>query len=945
MIIRGEGMGWVSGVIEGLSEISHAGDLLLLSQLQDRLGRADLPNGADDILTLLRRYRSRGLPTGNELKTVLAVLNISEAELKRMVEFQRALDRKLGQGPVRLLTQTLHDVVATDTPPLRVPVSAPVPIPVPDVEGFTLLLGAQAEAALVVDANPELGPGLPAFTSDRSPVMVEFSGTLKGEARAGVPLNPITLSGNAAGGLDVGLCYWFLNRLERRWGRVLVDNAMRLGDALPLDLDRIHDLLDGQELLAMRFNVEGEISIGGNVAVSLPMELLTNTDAVLGAAVGFTAGRTGLHSFLARADATRPGNVLLSLKSGRTESTSVAIRLGVQIDFNEFFEALKPQLQQHLGSASAIIDDLMPFIEPSRLIRERATAWLDQREGEGWFREIALATLGVDPTQAPADVVAGLISRRIETTALKWQAKAEDIVVPVVEGLLADLDLPGDLRPRIKELAQDAVTEFFAGADDAITAYVKSNAKYRKVVKALDGIGEHANERLRSHDARAKELRRLLVRFQVRVGEISRRVEEAAELKLSARVSSEVSESTGTGSELELSFRPGDEDACAAWRQALSGDVRSVMKHWGSVPDGPVQIVGGTLSTFVHQVRRRGFEIVLLDFQLNGRSILDTSVRVEADARGNVLAVVSRASVEAERAFLAERRSLRFVESSRLALASLTSDLDLDLTLSHSGKRLDAEEVRGILNCFVDRDLLSPASAALAGAYLQANPQEAKEAELTVRMRLTDEDLQRLLGVGVSPATLADRAKAVAAEEVAWAIDRYGIHNPRALLAFFASNGLTGNWAQIIRSRQKSDLTALSSGINEQADVPSGFNTQYDLGNAVDHAAAMIDLRDHLAGLLLTMQEVRGLASARPDWDRQRWQDELNERQRIIAGHVDPWVSVNLFRLIEGEARPMTIALFRSVLRLAGRVPEANADLVHVQIKVPGKAPRPLTLL
>ena len=936
-------MSWVSDIIEGLSENSRAGDLLLLSQLQDRLGDADLPKGADDILTLLRRYRSRGLPGGSELEAVLAVLEVNESELERLVEFQRVLDHKLGQGPMRLLTQTLGDVVASDAPSLRLPIAAPLPIPVPDLKGVRLLLGVQAEAVLVVDANPELEPAFPSFAIDRKPVMVEFSGTLKGEAKAGVPLNPITLNASATGGIDVGLCYWFLNRSERRWGRVLVDNAMRLGDALPLDLDRISDLLEGQELLAMRINAEGRLNVGGEVAVSLPVELLANADAALRVGVGFTAVRSGFHSFYLRADVARPGNVLLSVKSSRIESSSITQRLGVQIDFGEFFAAVRPQLQQHLGLTSAIIDDLMPFVEPSRLIRDRATAWLDDRAGEPWFREIALATLGVDPSRKPADVVTGLISRRIETTALKWQARAEAIVEPVTEGLFADLDLPDELRPRIEELVEEAVTEFIAKADDAITGYIESTAKYKKVVKALDEAGEHANGRLRSLDSRVKVLRKLLVRFQERVGEISRRVEEAVEVKLSASLTSDVSESIGRDSELELSFQPGKEGARAAWRQVLTGDLRAVINRWGKVPDGAVQVIGGTLSTFVRQSDRRGFEIVLLDFHLSGRSILDTSVRVEADAHGNVLAVLSRASVEEERAFLAERRSLHFVESSRLALASLNSDLDLDLTLSHGGKRLDPKEAHGILHCFVERELLSPASATFAVNYLRANPQQAKEAELMIRMRLTAQELDRLLGVGVSPAMLADQAKAVAAEEVGWAVARYGIHNPRALLAFFASCGLPENWAQIIRSRQKSDLTALSSWVTEQADVPSGFNTQYDFQNAIDHAAAMIDLRDHLAGLLLTMQELYGLAAMRPDWDRQRWQDELSERQRVIAGHVDPWISVNLFRMIRGNARPLTIALFRCFIRLAGRVPKQGENLVHAEIKLPGRAPKLLS--
>jgi hypothetical protein len=69
----------------------------------------------------------------------------------------------------------------------------------------------------------------------------------------------------------------------------------------------------------------------------------------------------------------------------------------------------------------------------------------------------------------------------------------------------------------------------------------------------------------------------------------------------------------------------------------------------------------------------------------------------------------------------------------------------------------------------------------------------------------------------------------------------------------------------------------------------------------------------------------------------------LNERQRIIAGHIDPWVSVNLYRMIRGQARPLTIALFRSVLRLAGRVPETGANLVFAEIKLPGKSPKSLT--
>ena len=86
-------MSWVSDIIEGLSENSRAGDLLLLSQLQDRLSSADLPDGADDILTLLRRYRSKGLPGNRELKAVLAILEVSEAELERLIEFQRVLDQ------------------------------------------------------------------------------------------------------------------------------------------------------------------------------------------------------------------------------------------------------------------------------------------------------------------------------------------------------------------------------------------------------------------------------------------------------------------------------------------------------------------------------------------------------------------------------------------------------------------------------------------------------------------------------------------------------------------------------------------------------------------------------------------------------------------------------------------------------------------------------------
>ncbi|MCP5304923.1 MAG: hypothetical protein H6953_05720 [Chromatiaceae bacterium] len=938
-------MNWISRIIEGFSAISRAGDLLLLSQLQDRLAGAHLPDGADDILALLRRFRSGGLPTGAELEALLAVLEIDQSELERLVAFQRTLDQRLGEGPARLLSLNLRDVAASDTPPLRLPITAPLPVPIPDVEGFTLLLGAQAEAALVVDASPEPEPWFASFALDRCPVLVHFSGTLKGEVKAGLPLHPITLSGRSAAALNTGLRYWFLNRSERRWGRVLVDNAARLGDALPLDLARIHDLLDSQELLAMRLDVEGQLDVGGEIAVSLPMELLANTEAALGVAVGFSAHRAGSHSFVARQDAVRPGNVLLSIVSGRTESSSVALRLGIQVDFSEYYQAIKPQLARYLGSAATIVEELKAFTEPSEMIRERATAWLNRRAGEAWFRDLALAGFGIDAARPPAEVIAGLISHRIETTALKWEKRAEAVVGPLAELLLADLDLSTELRPRIEAMVLDAIDEFIEKAGEAIAAYVKSSTRYKQVAKALDEIGEGSNDRLRSVDARADELRRLLSRYQQRIGEIGRRVEEATEVRLSARIAADASASQGTGSELELSFRPDDAQARTAWRQVLTGDLRSVVKTWGGTSDGPVQVLDGRLSRFARRTRGRGFDVVLLDLQLSGRSILDTAVRVEADARGNVLAVVSRASVEQERSLLAERRTLRFVESSRLALASLTSDLDLDLTLSHGGNRLDPDEAQSILRCFAERDLLSQASAAFAAGYLQTHPQEAKEAELIVRMRLTDEEVRRLLGVGMTAADLADRTKALAAEEIGWAIDQYGVHNPRALLAFCTSNGLPGTWAQIIRSRQKSDLTALSAGINDQSALPSGFNTVFDFQNALDHAAAMIDLRDHLVGLLLTMQEVHGLAATEPDWDPPRWQEELDARQRIIAEHVAPWVEVSLFRMIRDKARPLTIALFRCVLRLAGRVPVAGSNIVRAEIKVAGRPPRSLTEL
>ena len=112
----------------------------------------------------------------------------------------------------------------------------------------------------------------------------------------------------------------------------------------------------------LRFNAEGRLKVGGEVAVSLPVELLANTDAVLGVGVGFSVIRSGLQRFFLRADAARPGNVLLSVKSGRSESSSVSRRLGVQIDFTEFFVAIRPQLQQ----PSRLPEGVAPSFPPVR---------------------------------------------------------------------------------------------------------------------------------------------------------------------------------------------------------------------------------------------------------------------------------------------------------------------------------------------------------------------------------------------------------------------------------------------------------------------------------------------------------------------------------------------------------------------------------------------------
>ncbi len=833
-----------------------------------------------------------------------------------------------------------------------------------------LNFAASADRALVCE--PVTAADLPAELDEalraRLPLALQLSlaGHLEADAALQIPIRfgSLGLSGESSAAARLS---FYVDRADDT--HVAQSFAAAFGAlANPFDLQALASAFDSGRLRAVRLEAGGAIGLGGSLNIGVRERIfagaiprIADLDAQLGVALGFhTACRGEYLINLYPAVPTPPrGRALrVDIHRRRGQERSLSAVVGLTLDLTPVLKELRTDLLDHAGRAGALLRRLDAFIPPSLAIEKT----LDERLAANATAEHRAMLAEVFGASAETPATARLGQRLAEVVdrgADIWRGHIDAVAAAAVSTLIDQLSLTRQQEQLLVPLARGVVAAGLTQSRTDLRQRIARDLHDRDAIKdlssALRGIGEPMEVSAASLDAITERAAGELDRLQGIIAKLTAALRETSEFKLNARWRSEERRSRGSSVQQSLLFRPWIAGADALFQRALTGSLDDVFHEvaGGDADDTnrPVSLIAGALQAFAGVHRESGLELALLDFSLQGTSILDADVTVETDSAGNI-SVRSRSTSRRTRSRLAAYDQFEIVNAFALVAARATRRMTFSLALSHVEDDLAVGEARKFFEGFVAPELALLTQAQVeAGIAALLDARRSRKGELRAWIELNGPALLGLLRLelgasGAAPPLSREQRRIIYEASM------------DALLAGLRLTGDRAKWnnlTDLVRSGlRRRDINAVMKETFSNQNLLANLRPESETTDPSGAAAykTVTDLIERAKALIDAIEQMRAVYLSSGGWSV----DDYLERQERIGEKLAGWLKGEFLAqgiggLMSSTAGPYALAFFKAVADLAdvdrGRrspllasiVIEQNGHELQVPLIVPEATP------
>ncbi len=794
---------------------------------------------------------------------------------------------------------------------------------------LNLALSSQVGLNLVACADlPEQAGNIP---DGQAALLISAAGQISVNAGAALPVGRLAVSANATAKGTLQVDYYSLHERNSQPLAAVVAGFRQLG-ASPFDLAALSLQLQNG-LKCVTLNGEGEITLGGRVALASPFSLASKL-TLAEMAYGYSASLSGAFHYHLQADPEAPSKVLVYLKRTRDKEQTREASIKVGLDMESTLARIRQETLPFLGKAEALLAKADDLLQPGKRLRSElqdALAGLDAESGKQ-LAPLLESLLGFKPGRAPVDALSEALAGEIQAKLLDLEQRTAGKAGPLLDQFLGKLGVAQaqreSLRGKLENRVEQALEKIRSSTEGQLKK-LADGAGADSIREALEQNGLKVQGGLAEMDKPLAEARLLLQRYRSVAKSLADKLGDATAVKLTAGLSYVDEQKSGASADLTLRFDPLDAAAGQAFREVLLGSFERALDLAQNGHSG-VEILDCRLHKMVSHQQGADLEVAVLGFVLNQGTLLEANTEVELDASGN-LTLISRAAVAKHRSFFGEKRTLRIADVFEVMAAGKTRSLKLDITLSHEDDKLKPQELDEFLGSLAAAQLLSSGRVEAAKTTLQqiraTTPNCLNSGRVDVRLGLEGAALETLMGVGVEAGKFASHVRNTAAREMAPAYLTNSKQKKATLLAEIQEfYGLSGTLAEVILR------------FDNQAFMEGKPGEGFPIGSSIwNHARDINRMHQLCAELTSALVALHDLYQIDAD-ELEKMKDPVycQQKQETIMLYAKEGVPGDFPGLFGNESiNPATLALFRILALLSGRTLD-GADIVEVTLTLCG---------
>lgn len=833
------------------------------------------------------------------------------------------------------------------------------------VDRLLLKLNAGFSLKQTIQAVAELPTGMVVDPQRPESLRIAMSGSLalgQSLASGGTPA-PVSVQLASTVSVNCNIELFYRHFSERRVGEALLLDIRRL--VSPFSIQALQQGFFQGNLAAVKFKADHAASVGGKVGFAQDLELSRLVKGEIGVSFGFKKSLAGEFEYLIHP--TGNGRqIALKLRRVSKHSAEQSSSLGLTIDMSDWAAKVYPMIQDKLGDAQVILDQVKGVIPGQGLFREKLGEALTEALDDFPHKQELLQGLGIKGEGDLSESVKDALLSEIESSRSLWRGDLQERSEEITAELLNDLPVGVDIRNQLDAKLQQALTKGLGELRQALDKKLESlvsGSGFSEITEQLNKLSHSIDKQIRKKEKRVKAVsqavRKELDRLQLRLNELKNRFADASKAKISMGVESLSREAGSKDLNLSLVLDSDHPDAQSLLSDLIMADLDAVfakIRNWQQAKqDSAIHSVSGSMTRYVSLTEETGFACVLFGNGFSGRSRIDADASLVVDAHGNIQCL---SKMEFNKLYkgMHDERELQILDAVELATARSTNSLSLAMNLSLTDEDLTPSEAMAFFQSAEQVGLLKQGTADRAASALNVN--NLKSGRLDVGMTLSKRQLLRLLQISDENRGLADqpldgeRVFNVAAENVAAVctvqppsqsllktldllceeLPGYGVpvgDNLQEMILSMTRECFkqSDKWLESIYNDQLSEIYQAANALSWvraryvavkgchgdcrgkiRQILPENLESEPDYG----------DTQNEQYGLLDALQGMREVYC----WDANRRLEELRQQQSDIGHAIKSWFVWQAdfprwWMLNSKEIRPLTLAFFKTIAQLA----------------------------
>ena len=587
---------------------------------------------------------------------------------------------------------------------------------------------------------------------------IGIEGSFEFGAKARVPFSAGSLGLGAEASRAASLDYYFDARADDAlFAQSVVKRLDRLPN--PLSLASVWEAFGEHDVVGAVLETEGKSAF--SVDVSLADAFAFKHDVKTAVGLNFQAKVRRESTFMLRLRKivdTSDGSMSLEVTLERLQSANRErkVELGIEADLSSLGKRLGVILEEHEGRLQEVLDEYGDYLEPGTFLRDKAAKSL-REVVNGFTRDPALkAALGdvaehalglgdgaagdrlvkllEDEIVEALDGVDGAITGELDQVAAKLGAALTD-----------KLGFVPTLEATVVAKARDAIARVRSDLDERVTSL--TGPKLDQLLAKVTEAGVAAASAGKKADRALAGVREVIGRYEKAIATLKARVEDAARMKIAAKITAEKSRRREREIDAKLVFSRPSPIAQRIYGDIVRGDFDTIVRLLRE-PESDVSVEPGTtLAELKSTTRRVGYTAVLLGFELGAVNVFDS--KTEVVMSGGKVSVVSEGTAKSIKNKPREDREVSFVDAFELTAAQETRELSIGLEISHEDERLKRKEIERVIGGFEAAALLPIGTTQRAvdtfNGWIGPGEKKRIPADIKFSLRLDAKRLERLL--------------------------------------------------------------------------------------------------------------------------------------------------------------------------------------------------------